>query len=357
MTYSDLHLPHITLLAGALTTFFICLLIVLTKSWHGHLTLDQSSGVQKFHEAPTPRVGGIALMIGLVVVWFLVLEPVKDILKNMLIASLPAFIFGSAEDLTKKVSVRARLLATIFSGVLAWWITGVSITHVDIWGIDSLLQWLPISVFFTAVAIGGFANSVNIIDGFNGLASGVLFICLTALGMIAFAAGDVVMAKVCFVLGSTLIGFFIINYPFGKIFLGDGGAYLFGFLVSWVAILIVSRNSIVSPWSVVLACGYSIVEVVFSIFRRYIRNVSPGHPDRLHLHSLIRSRIIRKYINSSNATIKNAVVAPFIWALAAITSSLSVLFYKNSTILIIAFALFFIFYGLIYSTIIRLKKN
>jgi UDP-N-acetylmuramyl pentapeptide phosphotransferase/UDP-N-acetylglucosamine-1-phosphate transferase len=356
MTYSDLHLPHITLLAGALTTFFICLLIVLTKSWHGHLTLDHSSGVQKFHEAPTPRIGGIALMIGLAVVWFLVLEPVKDILENMLIASLPAFIFGAAEDLTKKVSVRARLLATICSGVLAWWMTGISITHVDIWGLDSLLKWLPISVIFTAIAVGGFANSVNIIDGFNGLASGVLFICLAALGMIAFAAGDVVMAKVCFGLGATLTGFFVINYPFGKIFLGDGGAYLFGFLVSWTAILIVARNSMVSPWAVVLACGYPIVEVIFSILRRLIRSVSLGRPDRLHLHSLIRSRIIRKYINSNNVTIKNAVVAPFIWVLTGISSSLGILFYKNTMILMIAFSSLFILYGLIYLTIIKLKK-
>jgi UDP-N-acetylmuramyl pentapeptide phosphotransferase/UDP-N-acetylglucosamine-1-phosphate transferase len=356
MTYSDLHLPHITLLAGALTTFFVCLFIVLTKSWHGHLTLDQSSGVQKFHEAPTPRVGGIALMIGLAVVWLLVLEPVKDILRNMLIASLPAFMFGTAEDLTKKVSVKARLLATIFSGVLAWWLTGISITHVDIWGLDSLLKWLPISVMFTAIAIGGFANSVNIIDGFNGLASGVLFICLAALGMIAFAAGDVVMAKVCFVLGSTLIGFFIINYPFGKIFLGDGGAYLFGFLVAWTAILIVERNSAVSPWAVVLACGYPIVEVVFSILRRFIRKVSPGHPDRLHMHSLVRSRIIRKYINEKNATTKNAIVSPFIWVLAAISSLLGLLFYKNTILLIIAFGLFFLTYILLYSVIIRIKR-
>lgn len=356
MTYSDLHLPHITLLAGALTTFFICLLIVLTKSWHGHLTLDQSSGVQKFHDAPTPRVGGVALIIGLVVVWFLVLEPVKDILKNMLIASLPAFVFGTAEDLTKKVSVRARLLATIFSGVLAWWMTGISITHVDILGIDSLLQWWPISVFFTAIAIGGFANSINIIDGFNGLASGVLFICLAALGMIAFAAGDVVMAKVCFVLGSTLMGFFIINYPFGKIFLGDGGAYFFGFLVSWTAILIVARNSAVSPWAVVLACGYPIVEVIFSILRRFIRKVSPGHPDRLHMHSLIRSRIIRKYLNESNTTAKNAIVSPFIWILAAICSLLGVIFYKNTTVLIMLFSLFFIGYVLVYTLIIRIKR-
>jgi UDP-N-acetylmuramyl pentapeptide phosphotransferase/UDP-N-acetylglucosamine-1-phosphate transferase len=356
MTYSDLHLPHITLLAGALTTFFICLLIVLTKSWHGHLTLDHSSGVQKFHEAPTPRIGGIALMIGLAVVWFLVLEPVKDVLENMLIASLPAFIFGTAEDLTKKVSVRARLLATIFSGVLAWWMTGISITHVDIWGLDGLLKWLPISVIFTAIAIGGFANSVNIIDGFNGLASGVLFICLAALGMIAYAAGDVVMAKVCFVLGATLTGFFVINYPFGKIFLGDGGAYLFGFLVSWTAILIVARNSMVSPWAVVLACGYPIVEMVFSILRRFVRKVSPSHPDRLHMHSLVRSRIIRKYINEKNTTVKNAVVSPFIWVLAAISSLVGVIFYKNTIILMLAFGIFFFSYGFIYSVVIRIKR-
>lgn len=78
-----------------------------------------------------------------------------------------------------------------------------------------------------AITICGFANSVNMIAGFDGLASGVLFICLTSLGTILFAASDVLMDKLYFVLGRTLIGFFIINYSFGKIFLGDGNAYLF----------------------------------------------------------------------------------------------------------------------------------
>jgi UDP-N-acetylmuramyl pentapeptide phosphotransferase/UDP-N-acetylglucosamine-1-phosphate transferase len=174
--------------------------------------------------------------------------------------------------------------------------------------------------------------------------------------MIAFAAGDVVMAKVCFLLGSTLIGFFIINYPFGKIFLGDGGAYLFGFLVSWTAILIVARNSVVSPWAVVLACGYPIVEVVFSILRRFIRKVSPGHPDRLHMHSLVRSRIIRKFINEKSVTTKNAIVSPFVWVLAAMSSMLGTIFYKSTIILMISFGLFFISYWLIYSVIIRIKR-
>jgi UDP-N-acetylmuramyl pentapeptide phosphotransferase/UDP-N-acetylglucosamine-1-phosphate transferase len=70
-----------------------------------------------------------------------------------LLAGIPAFIFGLLEDVTKRVSVKIRLLATMASGVLGWGITGTSLTHVDIFGIDWLLSFTLISVIFTAFAV------------------------------------------------------------------------------------------------------------------------------------------------------------------------------------------------------------
>lgn len=347
---------QVPLLSGALTTCFVCLLIILTKSTHGHLTLDSDDGVQKTHLLPTPRVGGLGLMAGAIVGWYFSPEVVQQILGTALLASLPAFFFGTLEDLTKTVSVRARLLATLFSGLVACLLTGISIRYVFIPGVDYLLTFTPFSIIFTALAIAGLANAMNIIDGFNGLASGVMFICLAALGSISFLAGDVIMAKVCFVIGGVLFGFFILNFPFGKIFLGDGGAYFFGFLIGWCAILVYIRNPSVSPWASLLACAYPIVEVLFSIIRRFRRNAHPGQPDRLHLHSLVRSRLIRKYLSHWPHTMQNAMVSPFIWVIASIAAIFSVIFYTNTAALFISFCFYFLLYVLIYLKIINLNR-
>lgn len=348
-----LDIPHLPLAAGALTSLVLCLAIVLTHRWHGHWSLDHTNGVQKFHTQPTPRIGGVAVMLGGVIGWWLAPPLVDDVLRMILIASLPAFGFGLAEDLTRKVGVRERLLATMASGVLAWWLSGVSLTQIDVWGIDAMLAWVPLSVVFTAFAVSGIANAINIIDGFNGLAAGVILICLSSLGFIAFLAGDPVMAKVCFVLGGVTAGFLIINFPLGKIFLGDGGAYLLGFWLAWIAVMISMRNPHISPWSSLLACAYPITEVLFSVYRRRRRNHHPGHPDRLHLHSLIKSRITRKRMASSSLTMRNAAVSPYLWCLAAVPAFLAPLLRGHTSWLMLAFVGFFALYYSCYVALIR----
>ena len=348
-----LDIPHLSLIAGGVTTFLLCLWIALTHGWHGRWSLDHTHGIQKTHLNPTPRIGGVAILLGGVVGWWLSPRLVDTELGMILLASLPAFAFGLAEDLTRRVGVRERLLATMASGVLAWWLSGISLTRVDIWGIDALLAWAPLSVIFTAFAVGGIANAINIIDGFNGLAAGVILICLSSLGFIAFYAGDPVMAKVCFVFGGVTAGFLLINFPFGKIFLGDGGAYLLGFWLAWIAVLIAMRNPHISPWSSLLACAYPIVEVLFSVYRRRRRNHHPGHPDRLHLHSLIKSRITRKRMASSSLTMKNAAVSPYLWCLAAVPALLAPMLRSHTSWLMLAFVGFFALYYSCYVALVR----
>jgi len=339
---------------GLLASFMSCLLLVGTKRWHGAITLDSTAGVQKFHTSPTPRVGGLGLLIGLIVAWHKLPKnnEMTDLLGLMLIAGMPAFVFGTAEDLTKRVGVRERLLATMASGVLAWWLTGISLIRIDVWGIDSLLTWMPLSVVFTAFAVGGVSNSINIIDGFNGLASGTLVISYSAIGLIAHQAGDSELAQVCLILISVTLGFFLINFPFGKIFLGDGGAYLMGFLLAWVAVLLLARNAQVSAWAPLLACGYPILEVLFSIWRRHRRDLHPGHPDRLHLHSLVKSRLIKKRLPHLSAVLRNACVSPLIWLFALVPASLSVVFFASTTWLIGSLLISTIIYSILYSRII-----
>ncbi len=341
-------------LVGFATALSMCVMLVLTKRWHGHLTLDGTDGVQKFHTAPTPRIGGLGLLLGLGAAWYALPQgsAVDGLLSQMLLAGLPAFLFGTAEDLTKRVGVRERLLATMASGVLAWWITDISITRVNVWGLDELLVWLPLSVAFTAFAVGGVANAINIIDGFNGLASGTLIICYGAMGLIAHQAGDSNLTQLCLLLASVTAGFLLVNFPFGKIFLGDGGAYLMGFLLAWVAVLLLARNPTVSAWAPLLACGYPVLEVLFSVWRRIGRALHPGHPDRLHLHSLVKSRISRKQLGHWPSVLRNASVSPLMWLYALVPASLSVMFATSTIWLIGGFLISALLYLVFYSKLI-----
>ncbi len=347
--------PHLALVVAGVVSFTICLAIVLTKEWHGVHTLDSDDGVQKIHAEPTPRVGGIAIYVGLWTGWWLAPHDISALLGPMLIAAAPAFIAGSLEDLTKRDSVRERLLATFASGLLAWWLTGISLNRIDVWGLDTLLSFTPVSVLFTAFALAGMANSVNIIDGLNGLASGTVLLCLTALGLVALPGGDAEMAKVCFVLGGATCGFMLVNYPRGKIFLGDGGAYLLGFLLGWVAVMIAVRNPMISAWAPMLACGYPIFEVLFSMARRRARTLKLGHPDRLHLHSLLWARVTRKWLRGCSPTVQNAAVLPIILLYAFVPAVLAILLRRNTLALIAAFAACGYLYALIYARLVHFR--
>lgn len=333
---------------------------MLTHRWHAHLSSDHIVGVQKFHTEPTPRIGGLAVLAGGVVGWAFAPPLVDKVLGEMLLAGLPAFILGFAEDLTKRIGVRERLVATMISGVVAWWLTDVSLTRLDVWGLDRLLAWLPFSVVFTAFAVGGIANAFNIIDGFNGLAAGVILVCLSSFGMIAFLGGDAVMAKVCFVTGGVTAGFLLINFPWGKIFLGDGGAYLLGFWLAWIAVLIPMRNTTLSPWSSLLVCAYPIVEVMVSVLRRRLRRrtMSAGHPDRLHLHSLVKSRIIRKRLPKAwPAYMRNAAVAPGLWLLSALPAAVAPWIRGSTTWLVVALLAFIGCYMYWYLSLVKFARS
>lgn len=347
------NLPLAGLEIGFVTSLICSLLLVLTTRWHGRYSLDATRGVQKFHITPTPRIGGAAIMIGLWMALGVMPQPQQELLLPVLMAALPAFVFGLAEDLTRTVSVRARLLATMASGAVCWFLTGVTLQYTGLPMLDGLLGWLPFSVLFTAFAVGGVANAVNIIDGFNGLASGTVVIGLATLGVIALGAGDVHLAQLCFVICAVTAGFFVVNFPFGKLFLGDGGAYLLGFLLAWLSVMLVYRNPSVSAWAPLLACAYPVFETVFTIGRRLWCRRHPGHPDSWHLHSLVKTAITARYLRMLPAPLRNACVSPVSWGIALVPAVFAV---NNATApaalmqgALASFALYLAVYGLVVS--------
>jgi UDP-N-acetylmuramyl pentapeptide phosphotransferase/UDP-N-acetylglucosamine-1-phosphate transferase len=336
---------RIVSLAAALLSAIV---LARTTRWHGRFSLDDDSGVQKWHSAPTSRIGGLAIFFGLLCGTFGLSDSQQALFVPILVASLPAFGFGLVEDITKRVSVRARLLATVASGAIACVLTGASVHQTGFEQLDAALAWMPLSVLFTAVAVGGMANAVNIIDGSNGLASGTVVIALAALGFIAYESGDMELAQLCMLVCAATVGFFLVNFPFGKLFLGDGGAYLLGFLVAWLAVMLAHRNPEVSPWAPLLACAYPIFETLFTIVRRLWARTHPGQPDSEHLHSLVAATITERYFLSMSDELRNSSVAPFSWLVAALPALIAATIWPSTKLLMASAAFCFLIYLVCY---------
>jgi UDP-N-acetylmuramyl pentapeptide phosphotransferase/UDP-N-acetylglucosamine-1-phosphate transferase len=302
------HLVAIALATAGISAA-ISILIVLSQGWHGKHTLDHDlEGVQKFHTTAVPRIGGVAIFLAIILTLLSGSSAIfpdflssQDLLtaKRLLIAGLPAFLAGAVEDLTKKVSVKMRLVASLASALIASWLLGATVTELDIWGVDTLLAWVPFALLVTAVVVAGGINAINIIDGFNGLAASVVVVMLGALGAVGWHVGDKLVAELAVLGLGAAVGFLVVNYPTGRLFLGDGGAYFLGFWVAEVAVLLLVRNEAVNAWQILSICAYPVIEVLYSMYRRKIvRQASPGSPDGLHLHTLVYRRVVSRLVRN-----------------------------------------------------------
>ena len=305
--------------AGVISAFvalFVSIALVLSTHIHGKYSLDHLSGIQKFHTDPTPRIGGLAILFGFFVAWTLSSGEARTLLALIGLTGLPALGFGMAEDITNKVGVKWRLLATIFSGLVFAVASGYSISSVGIPWFDLLLAYSWVAIPFTAFAIGGVANSINLIDGFHGLASGTLLLIFMAFAVVYARVGDGTMVMVSVTMFLVVLGFFVVNFPLGKLFLGDAGAYFTGYIVAVLGVLLPARHPEVSPWMSLLILGYPVIETMFSIFRRRLDGHSPGAPDSNHLHHLVHRRWATPLAEKLNIMLcKNAMTSVLLWGL------------------------------------------
>ena len=341
----------LVLFVALAASFCVALMLVFTQHFHGHLTLDSHPGVQKLHTAPTPRVGGVAVLSGALAGGFVLSGETQWLWWVICISALPAFTFGLLEDITKRVSVKARLLATVFAGMIFCTLTGYRITTVDIMGIDALLSfWVP-SFLFTAFAIGGIANAINIIDGVNGLAAGTSIIILSGFAVLAGQVGDMPILGASLVGIGALSGFFLLNFPSGRLFLGDAGAYTAGFLLAVIAVALPQRNPELSPLIGLLALAYPVTETAVSVLRRLARKgAHPGAPDRLHLHSLIYRGRARRFAQAINAPqLRNAMAGLLVMGIPLISVALMVQVSHSSALIWLCIA----FVGVLYVHLYR----
>jgi UDP-N-acetylmuramyl pentapeptide phosphotransferase/UDP-N-acetylglucosamine-1-phosphate transferase len=310
---------------------------------------DKDEGVQKFHTQTTSRLGGMGLIVGLFASIALAVKTMPEVASLsgwLLIASIPVFAGGLIEDLTHKVSPGTRLVLAMASSLFILFVLDIGVSRTDIGWIDYLLQIQPVYFGLTVLVVSGFINATNIIDGFHGLASGTMALVLLGLAALAHQAADWVMVNLCLMTFAVVMGFFFWNWPLGKIFLGDAGAYILGFWVIELGLLIVNRSTNFSPMAPLLVGLYPIVETLFSMYRRkFVRSHPMGHPDSLHLHTLLFRRVVSS----------NYKVAPYLWILSIVNAVVAYEFANNTAALLSFMLGFAVFYVLLYTKLVRFE--
>lgn len=349
----------ISLSLAFIVSAVLTLLLVRFSYFHSRYSLDSpEDGIQKFHTAMVPRIGGVGILVGLtagVIVQGYIDMSLSSFGLALVGVLLPGFLSGLAEDLTKRVRPSARLFATSCSAALGGLFLGAWLTRVDIAPIDQLLLGTPMGIVFTCFAVSGVAHAFNLIDGFNGLASMVGIFALLGLAYVAYIVGDRPLLIMSLTSVGAIAGFVIWNYPRGLIFLGDGGAYLIGLLIAELAILLVGRNPGVSAWFPFMLVFYPILETLFSIYRRtFLGRRHPGLPDAAHLHQLIYRRVVRWAAGTGPLDVsvkKNSMTSPYLWLLASMAVVPAVWFWNNTAVLQLTALLFVVLYLSVYVAI------
>ncbi len=345
----------------AITIFFIsaslCLFLIIIAK-RSRALLDELNGVQKVHHGSVPRVGGIGIFVSFVIsMVFLYFKFREPRYIYLLISVIPIVFTGFYEDIKKRLGPVFRLNISFLSSLIAILLLGALIERTGISVLDYLVRYKIIGIVFSCIAIGGVTNAINIIDGMNGLSSGTGIILLGAIGYVAFKYQDFYILSVVVLAAAAILGFFFWNYPYGRIFLGDGGAYFIGFVLAVSSILLVNRNNQVSPWFPILILIYPAFETLFTIYRRkYLKKRNPVYPDNLHLHSLFYRRVVPVIFNNGhNVVSQNATTSPLIWGLSVISVVPAVIFVDNTFALILFTILFVLLYIFLYKSIVCFK--
>lgn len=322
--------------SALMVSMVVSVIVIRTQHLHGRLSLDNSNGVQKFHASPTPRIGGVPLVLGLTAAFLTAKFSQDDVGRLsglLLLTALPVFWAGLVEDISKRLSPRIRLLAAFCSAGLAAVFAEAILPALGIPGIDNLIgAWPLVGFVVTVFAVGGVCHAINIIDGYNGLMGGVALLVSAALAYVALAVGDLPILVVCLALAASIAGFLIWNFPRGLIFAGDAGAYLIGFLLAEISVLLVVRHpGVVSPWFPLLLLIYPVFETLFSIWRRSRCKMEAVLPDSMHLHQMIYKKLVRWMVGSQEAkhlTRRNSMTAPYLWGVTMCSVMPALLFWK-----------------------------
>lgn len=346
-----------------ITSLLVSLALLRLAYALGRFGMDADIGDRRrVHGRPVPRIGGLAVFAAAVIGAILIIprdDTIGRLTLALLTCAMPCFAGGFFEDLTGKVHPRMRMLLMAVSVVLGFVMLGVRIPRLDVELLDPLLLNPWVGLLLTGLGLMTITNGINLIDGLNGLAGMVCLSMFGGLALVGYEIGDPFIVSASLLMAGAVAGFQFWNYPRGHLFLGDGGAYLLGFVVGSLSILLVARNPEVSALFPPLLLAYPLLEVAFSIWRRSIlRGNSSGMPDAAHLHHLIYRRVVRWAVGSEEPEGKqqrNAFASPYLWVLSSLAVGPAVIFHDQAWLLGLFLALFVVSYVWLYIRIARMR--
>lgn len=252
--------------------------------------LDYPNG-RKRHQFATPLVGGLAVFVGLLAGWFW-LGRFHRFDSAVVATAFVLVVLGALDDKYElRVGVRVAVQAIAVLTVIAT--THIYVHSLGILGGHELiLGWLGIP--FTLVAVIGLINAFNLMDGIDGLAGCLALVSAGAVALLSPTDTPISLTGIVFLLAAALYPYLASNLGFlgrkAKVFLGDSGSVVLGYVIAWTLIVLSqSTPRRISPGWVLWCVALPVMDTLAVMFRRLKRGVSPFTPDRTHIHHLLQS--------------------------------------------------------------------
>ena len=284
--FSELALPlriALTLLSAFAVSYFM---VPSVKRFAESVGAIDMPNARRINKVPIPRMGGIAIFCGFMVSAILFVD-LTDQVKGILIGSVIIAVMGGFDDIYN-LSPWVKLSIQVAAAIVCV-ACGVVVDGITNFMADEEMVYLnqPISILVTIIWIVGCTNAINLIDGLDGLAVGMSTISATTLFIISFIVEDIhinVSILLLCVIGAC-IGFWPYNKNPAKIFMGDVGSQMLGFLLSSISVMgLFKMHALVTMLVPFLAMAVPLADTAFAFIRRILHGQSPFHADKGHFH-------------------------------------------------------------------------
>ncbi|CAD2080297.1 glycosyltransferase family 4 protein [Jeotgalicoccus meleagridis] len=238
---------------------------------------------RKVHTVPMPYLGGVAILVSFTIVT-LFSQPAEMEYKPIIIGAAILCFVGLVDDkydLKPMVKFIGQLVAI---GVPIYY--GIIIDTITPFGIE--INFGVLSVLVTVIWMAAIINAINLIDGLDGLATGVVIIALASIAVITIFQSNIFVMMICIILIGSLLGFLPYNFHPAKIFLGDNGSMMLGYIVGVLSIIGFKNITFISLFFPIIILGVPFIDMFFAVIRRFREGVSVMRADKNHLHHRIR---------------------------------------------------------------------
>jgi UDP-GlcNAc:undecaprenyl-phosphate GlcNAc-1-phosphate transferase len=274
----------LTFLVSLLVTVFVLPRLCVIASRIG--LLDYPDSVRKMHASPKPLVGGIGMGMGMLLSSLLFI-PLTD-LRGVFSGTAILMIVGFLDDFTE-LNHRVKFVAQVIASVLL-----VVFSKVILMSFGNLLPSIMfdmnifIAVPLTIFCCVGVMNSINMIDGLDGLAGGVSLVGFLSMGILAFMNGQKEIVLLCMALSGAVSGFLIFNWNPSKLFMGDSGSLFLGFALAFLSIVTTQIDHCPTPpVAPLLILGVPIVDTIRIMIKRIRQRRNPFEADKDHIHHIL----------------------------------------------------------------------